>query len=142
MRPLESLLEASIFRFLTVGVLNTLFGLLVIYAAKYFAGMGDALANLVGYGVGMVVSYALNSRWTFRYRGPQLPAALKYALVVLIAYCANLSVVLALIHLLDVNSYFAQAMGIPTYTVVAYLLSRYFVFRPPPAATLADGGES
>jgi putative flippase GtrA len=142
MWQLKSLLEATIFRFLTVGVLNTLLGLLVIYAAKYFADMGDALANLVGYVVGIVFSYALNSRWTFRYSGPELPVALKYVLVVLTAYCANLITVLALIHVLGVNSYFAQATGIPAYTVVAYLLSRYFAFRPSPAATLANGGES
>jgi len=61
-------------KFPGVGVANTLVALLVIYAAKWLANMGDLAANALGYGVGMLASFTLNSRWTFAHRGPQLPA--------------------------------------------------------------------
>ncbi len=44
-------------RFALVGVANTLLGLLVIYAAKWVAGLPDFPANLIGYFVGLTVSY-------------------------------------------------------------------------------------
>lgn len=65
-------------RFLSVGVANTVVGLLVIYAAKFFLRLGDVPANALGYAVGLLLSFALNSRWTFGYRGTYLPALAKF----------------------------------------------------------------
>lgn len=116
-------------RFLSVGVANTLVGLLVIYAAKWFFQVGDVAANALGYSVGVLVSFALNSRWTFAYRGPRLPALAKFLLVALAAYCMNLLTVMTAIHYIGLNGYVAQALGIPPYTLTSYLASKYLVFR-------------
>ena len=71
-------------RFLSVGVLNLLFGLLVIYCAKWFLEWGDVAANALGYSAGLALSFTLNSRWTFGYRGARAPAAVKFVLVALL----------------------------------------------------------
>jgi putative flippase GtrA len=120
-------------RFLSVGVLNMLVGLLVIYACKWFFHAGDVSANAIGYGAGLVNSFALNSRWTFGYRGPQVPALVKFFAVALVAYGANLITVLLLIRY-GVDSYLAQALGIPPYTLTTYLASKFIVFRVLPDA--------
>jgi putative flippase GtrA len=116
-------------RFLSVGVVNALVGLLVIYAAKWFLQLGDIAANAGGYAVGLAISFALNSRWTFVYRGTQWPAFVRFLLVALAAYGLNLLVVMASIRLAGINSYIAQALGIPVYTLTMYLGSKYIVFR-------------
>lgn len=116
-------------RFLSVGLLNMLGSLLVIYACKGLLSMGDALANAIGYAVGLSTSFALNSRWTFAYRGPQWPAFWKFLLVAAVAYAINLLTVLVLIHHAGVNGYWAQALGIPPYTLTTYLASKFLVFR-------------
>jgi len=121
-------------RFLGVGAVNTVVGLLVIYAAKWFFGAGDIAANLLGYGVGMTLSFVLNSRWTFEFGGAWGPAFAKFIAVSVLAYGANLLTVLAAIHGLAVNSYVAQALGIPVYTLTVFLASKYLVFRPNAAA--------
>ena len=118
-------------RFLSVGALNMLVGLLVIYACKWLFHAGDVMANAIGYGVGLVNSFALNSRWTFAYRGPQLPAVVKFLAVAMLAYAMNLLTVMLLIRY-GVDSYLAQALGIPPYTLTTYLASKFFVFRGPP----------
>jgi putative flippase GtrA len=120
-------------RFLSVGVLNMLVGLLVIYACKWFFHAGDVSANAIGYGAGLVNSFVLNSRWTFGYRGPQLPAVVKFLAVALVAYAMNLLTVLLLIRY-GVDSYLAQALGIPPYTLTTYLASKFIVFRVLPDA--------
>ncbi|CKS34551.1 GtrA family protein [Variovorax sp. AB1(2024)] len=116
-------------RFLVVGVANTLVGLSVIFAAKYFFDARDVVANAIGYAVGICVSFTLNSRWTFAYKGDWVPAVVKFFVATGIAYVANLATVVTAIDLLNLNTYLAQAMGMPVYTVTAYLASRYIVFR-------------
>ena len=116
-------------KFLGVGVANTLIGLSVIYATKWFLGAGDVIANATGYAVGLIVSFTLNSRWTFSYRGPRRAAVLKFLGVALIAYGMNLLTVMAAIAVFRINTYVAQALGVPPYTLTSFLLSKFFVFR-------------
>jgi putative flippase GtrA len=116
-------------RFLSVGVVNTLVGLSIIYAAKALFGMGDGWANASGYAVGLCVSFTLNRQWTFAHRGAVAPAALRFLMVAAVAYAMNLLTVMLCIHGLGINSYIAQALGIPPYTVTSYVLSRLWAFR-------------
>lgn len=119
-------------RFLSVGMLNMVGGLLVIYVCKWLFHADDVGANAIGYTAGLLSSFALNSRWTFAYRGPQVPALIKFLLVALVAYGMNLLTVLILIQQLELNSYVAQALGIPPYTLTTYLASKFIVFRFQP----------
>jgi putative flippase GtrA len=116
-------------RFLLVGVANTCAGLLVIYAAKWLLQWSDLPANALGYAVGLAISFRLNSRWTFAYLGAHGPALARFVLSTAIAYGANLATVMLALHVLGLNGYLAQALGVPPYTLTAYLLSKYFVFR-------------
>ncbi len=113
-------------------MLNGLISLLTIYGCKGFFNFGDVAANAIGYAAGLGTSFTLNSRWTFAYNGPQLPALLKFLLVAAVAYAMNLLTVLALIGYLDMNSYLAHALGIPPYVLTNYVASKFFVFRMPP----------
>ena len=119
-------------RFLSVGMLNMLISLSVIYACKGFFHAGDVAANAIGYAAGLTTSFTLNSRWTFAHRGPQLPALMKFLLVAAVAYGMNLLTVLVSINHLGVNGYIAQALGIPPYVLASYLASKFIVFRTPP----------
>lgn len=118
-------------RFLTVGLANTVTGLLVIFACKSALGMGDVAANLAGYSVGIAMGFLLNRNWTFGHGTDKQTATFaRYLGVLCVAYAANLMTTLQAIHLLHLNSYLAQAAGIVPYTVIGYLGSRYFVFLP------------
>ena len=115
-------------RFLSVGLLNTIVGLAVIYAAKLFLQLGDGAANALGYSMGILLGFALNSRWTFAYRGASLPAFARFALTTCVAYVMNLATVLVAIRG-GLDSYVAQALGIVPYTITTFIFSKYFVFR-------------
>lgn len=121
--------EPEFARFLAVGVSNTVVGLVIIYSAKWFFHAGDVVANATGYSIGVLWSFALNSRWTFAYRGPRWSALVKFLLVALVAYAMNLLTVMVAINVLAWNTYVAQALGIPPYTLTSYLASKYLVFR-------------
>jgi len=145
MRRGANALTARPVRFALVGVANTLLGLLVIYAAKWVAGLPDFAANLIGYSVGLTVSYFLNARWTFAFRGAHGAAAPRFVLVIVVAYLANIATVYALLGL-AINSYIAQAAGIVPYTVVGYLGAALFAFHDAETRTTGyprrpSGGE-
>jgi putative flippase GtrA len=120
----------SLVRFALTGVLNTLVGLGTIFALKWFVDMNDNAANFLGYGVGLLVSYLVNSRWTFRYRQSLVSVLPQYLLMILIAYLVNLAVVRWCIDTLQLNSYAAQGCGVLPYAAISYVLLRWFVFKP------------
>lgn len=119
--------DSSAARFLMVGAGNTLAGLAIIYIVKLM-GSGDVAANATGYAFGLVLSFTLNRRWTFRHSGPIFEALVRFFVVLTIAYAANLAVVLGAISWFDINSYVSQALGVPVYTAFSYLGSRWYVF--------------
>jgi putative flippase GtrA len=129
---------AQLRRFLSVGLLNMAVGLLVIFACKWFLRFDDVTANAIGYAVGLTTSFTLNSRWTFGYRGRQMPALIRFLLVAALAYALNLVTVVFLVHVAGVNGYLAQALGIAPYTLTTYLASRYVVFRTDVTAQLKE----
>lgn len=114
-------------RFLLVGVVNTLVTLTLIFLAKGLFGIGDAVANLIGYAFGLLMSFALNRQWTFKHNGAVARSLPAFLGVQAVAYVLNLSCVLVLIDL-GMNGYLAQISGIPPYTLVSYFGSRYVVF--------------
>jgi putative flippase GtrA len=118
----------EVIKFAIVGIANTAIGLAVIYLMKLTLDMRDVPANMIGYTAGLLTSFALNRNWTFRDAGATVPALLRFIVVFLCAYTANLLVVMGLIRL-GINSYVAQAAGILPYTILFFLGSRYLAFR-------------
>ena len=116
-------------KFVAVGLINTIIGLSVIYGAMFYAGAGPFAANAIGYGVGFIIGYHLNRKWTFSNRRRAESALFYYIAVVAVSYCANISIVYVGIFLLELNAYLVQFAGVVSYTVLVYVGSRRFVFR-------------
>lgn len=123
---------AALAKFGLVGLMNTALTVFIILAMKRYLTAGDVIANAVGYGFGICLGYAVNSRWTFGFQQFALSRLVQYVVVSAIAYGANLATVLILIHAIGWNSYPAQIAGAPVYTLTAFVLSRLWVFRHPP----------
>lgn len=111
-----------------VGVVNTVVGLAVIYGLMAL-GVGDVAANAGGYAVGLMVSFRLNARWTFRRQHAGLGAALRFALVIGVAYACNLAAMLVARDGLGLGSHLAQLVGVVVYAGIGFLGSRSFAFR-------------
>jgi len=122
-------LNNSAVSYLLVGVLNTVIGLSVIYLAKWLLGLGDIISNVIGYAVGVTMSFTLNKKWSFRHEGQVMSSFIRFIAVILVAYFANLYVVIICIEFFMVNSYISQAIGIIPYTIIGYLGSKFFAFK-------------
>lgn len=119
---------ARIVRFGAVGLVNTAIGAGVI-ALALRAGLGDYAANASGYALGLVSSYALNRRFTFRAGGAGTMAERgRFLLTALIAYAVNLAI-LALGRSTGLGGTMVlQLAAMGAYTLAFYALSRRFVF--------------
>ena len=126
-------------RFGFVGVVNTAVGLSVILAGIAL-GLDDISANVTGYLVGLATSFVLNRRWTFRYE-ERIDARLiaRYSIAFLVAYLANLTVALSLIHAGLVPRPAGHIIAAGIYTAVFYALCRSFVFTRPRAGLALSG---
>lgn len=122
------ILTHTFFRFVIVGISNTLIGISIIYIAWRFLGWGDLASNLTGYAIGFAWSYLLNRQWTFRHRGSVGRSLGRFMLVCAGAYAVNLLVLFALRHSLGAESFLPHIAGMVVYTVVSYLGSRFFAF--------------
>jgi putative flippase GtrA len=120
--------SAELAKFASVGVLNTVLGLVVIYSLKWTLQWGDASANLAGYLVCILLGFVLNGRWTFGKSALKPRHLLGYMLVVALAYLMNLGAVLLSIKVLDTPGDYAQLVGVPVFTLTSFLLNKMFVF--------------
>jgi len=121
-------------RFGSVGVVNTLIGLSCIYSLMFFVRAGAGPANAAGYVVGLGISFALNHVWTFSSTRPVRDVLPRYIAAAMGCYGFNLGMVLFGTHILRVNPYLAQLIGVCAYTGGMFLTCRWFVFPQTPIA--------
>lgn len=115
-------------RFLLTGAANTLVGIVVIFGLKALLGANDFLANALGYLTGMLVSFVGNANWTFSFTGPPGRAFPRFALIVALAYGANLAAFTLAAYAIGVNSYLAQLAGVGPYALLMYFGMKHYVF--------------
>jgi putative flippase GtrA len=119
----------QLLRFATVGVVNTGLGYAVIFACMYLAGFDAVVSNVLGYAVGLVVSYVLNRSYTFRSAGKAQAEIPRFLSIFLLAYLANLGTLLVLIRQAGMHEGVAQAVAGVVYFVLSFVLNKYYVFR-------------
>lgn len=114
-------------RFLVVGATNNLvmYGLFVLLTLRR---VPPVPAATITYVLGMAVSFAAHSRFTFRHRGDRGPAMIRFVLANVAGYLVNV----VLLHLLIIVGLPAVVAQLIAVTVVAALLfvgMKQWVFR-------------
>ena len=116
-------------RFLLTGVANTALGLLVIIACAQWLGWSPYAANAAGYAAGLALGFLLNRGWTFGDRQKVAATAPRYVLAFAISYATNLAVLAVSLQMLGFPTVVAQSLALSSYTLMFFLLCRYFVFE-------------
>lgn len=129
----------SFFRFLLVGVLNTLVGLSATYLLLNGLKLSYYPSTFLGNAIGAVVSFFLNKTFTFQSKGATLQSAVKFVVVILVCYGLSYYVGLHLTrwmlsHLTTNNKWVengAVLIGAGLYTITNYFGQKFFTFRTP-----------
>lgn len=121
-------LHARMATFSLVGVANTVVGVCVILIARIL-GANPIVANVFGYGAGLIVSFTLNSRITFQRRNVNRYTVIRFLVAFAIAFLLNIGVVAVVTDMMGQRGYLASLAGVPLFTIAFYLLCEYWVFQ-------------
>ncbi|WP_169717414.1 GtrA family protein [Brucella thiophenivorans] len=119
-------LTSQLIKYGIVGILNTAITFLVI-AVLTALGMNPYLCNAIGFGVGLLNSYFLNSRFTFNKKS-STGSMTKFGAAFSIAYAINLFVLHCLVQLQIDSIFVAQFVAMASYNAAFFILMKTWVF--------------
>ena len=127
-------LDASIWKFLLVGVGNTLLSMVLMFALE---GLGYWPSTAIAYVAGAVMSFFLNRSFTFRSQETMGRSAVKFALNVAVCYLAAYGIAQPVMELLPQPVFvpaiwwerLTKLVGMGLYTVLNYFGQRFFALR-------------
>lgn len=98
LEKIKSLFDIKLWKFLLVGVLNTVVGegLKALFLAT--TRLGPLPAGLISTVIASVMSYFLNKYFTFKYKGDGKGAALRFTLNILVCWALSNAIGLLLIY--------------------------------------------
>lgn len=113
------------FRFVIIGLLNTLFGYVAFYCL-ILAGLHYSLAVFLAMATGTIFNFLTYGNWVFYNNNPKL--IIKFVIAYALIYSTNL-LLLSYVRSWHISIYMAQGIITFPLVVLAYLLNKYFVFR-------------
>ena len=131
---MKKLFDASMWKFLLVGVCNTLLSAVIMFLLE---GLGYWPSTAIAYVAGSVLSFFLNRHFTFRSDAPFWPSALKFAVNVALCYVVAYSLAQPLAGLvlgwLGLSPLWVERLaklgGMVLFTCLNYFGQRFFAFR-------------
>jgi len=123
---------ARFFRFNIAGLANTIVGFGIIAALDIGMRVRPLIANVAGYAAGIALSFVLNRHFVFRSRRIAKISGPRFLISAAIAFSANLAVLAVAGHFLGEAAPFrlaAQALGMSVYTLILFLLGRFWAFN-------------
>lgn len=115
-------------KYLLVGVANTIIGFGIIFTMM-FSGFSPEVSNLVGYVIGIFVSYVLNKYFTFKKKKKNKKEFFKFIFSMLISYSLNLLTLLICYRILNIDKYLSQIISGVIYTLSGFILSKFYAFK-------------
>ncbi|MDD5296580.1 MAG: GtrA family protein [Rhodocyclaceae bacterium] len=122
---LSKCLSVQVFRYVIVGVFNTLFSY-GVYSLMVFIGLGYRAASLISIVVGVFFSYVTQGSVVFN--GMSRASFVKYAFSWAALYVVNIWIISVCIGF-SFNAYQAGAIATVPVVILGFFVMKYFVFR-------------
>ena len=108
-----------------VGVANTIVGFSAVFLLL-FMGIEPMLSNFLGYVIGAICSFFLNSKFTFKKYHVDKKVIIGFFIVLGIAYMINAIIFYFCMKVM--NPYYAQVISGIVYTLTSFAMMKLFVF--------------
>lgn len=139
-KKLTSLLDAKLWKFLLVGVINTLFGMGIMYGLyngflHRYGEVGYWISSAANYVLASILSYFLNKHFTFQNKEKGSKVILRFALNIAVCYLLAYGAAKPLARLIfkglgeTWQTNLAMLCGSGFFVLLNYLGQRLFAFR-------------
>lgn len=120
----------QLFKYGIVGVINTIITAIVIFMLMNILGAPYTISNIAGYIAGVINGFILNYKWTFKTSTlPAYKQFIRFISVFLICFLIQFILVIIMVEYLSINENVAQLIGMVIYSVIGFLLNKYFTFK-------------
>ena len=130
----KRILNKTLFKFVIVGIINTLLGMAIMFGLYNLAGVSYWVSTAANYVIVSFLSFYLNKRFTFRHEGNVIKSGLRFAVNIGVCYLLAYGVAKpwAMVMLSGQDRRFqenvAMLAGMCLFTLFNYLGQRLFVF--------------
>ncbi len=132
---LVNLFDRKLFKFLLVGVANTIIGATVMFVLFNVFGCSYWLTTLLGYIIGAILNFFLNKFFTFQNKQKNARQILFFIALLVTCYLVAYIGAKNAVYLIFENfgekakGNIAMCVGIVLYTALNYIGQRFFVFK-------------
>ena len=134
---IKKLLNLEQARFVLVGIMNTLIGMIAMFVAYNVFHLGYWFSSAMDYIIGSIFSYFANKYFTFRSEKKSGAEIIRFVINIAVCYFISYGIARPILDVILQNvelsvSIFEQVsmiLGLGIFIVLNYLGQKYFVFR-------------
>ena len=134
----KKLFDKTFWKFILVGVVNTLFGTAIMFLFYNLLHLSYWLSSASNYFFGSILSYFLNKYFTFQNKSRSWKTVLRFAVNIAACYLVAYGLARPLIRLLmrgcaqSLTDNVAMVLGMCIFVALNYLSQRFLTFRERP----------
>jgi len=128
-REIKKIGIKKIKRFLLVGIVNAIAGYTLIIALYSFLNLNIYLSNLIGYLIGLIISFILNRNFVFKVGGKIVNQFLKFIFSFFLSYFLNIFVFYISSEFINLNYYFSLLIASLFYSISFFISCNFFTFK-------------
>ena len=132
---MQNIFDKKLFKFLIVGVINTLVGTVIMFGMYNIIGAGYWVSSITNYVLTSILSFVLNKYFTFQNKTKSFSQIVRFILNILVCYGLAYGIAKPLVRLLlsgqnkSIRDNVAMLFGMCFFTGLNYLGQRFFAFK-------------
>ena len=131
----NKIIDRTLAKFILVGIINTLFGTTIMFAAYNLLHLSYWVSSASNYIFGSILSYFLNKNFTFQNKERSWQVVFRFVINISICYAIAYGIAKPLVRMLlsgqsvKIQDNGAMLVGMVLFVVINYLGQRLFVFK-------------
>lgn len=127
--------DPTIYRFIIVGIVNTLFGTAIMFVFYNVFHLSYWVSSASNYFFGSILSYFLNKSFTFRYGRTDLKSIVRFIVNILVCYLLAYGIAKPVMKYLlsgysvSIQENVSMLLGMILFVGLNYLGQRFFAFK-------------
>jgi len=132
---LKKLLDVTFWKFILVGIANTIVGTAVMFICYNVFGLSYWFSSASNYIVGSILSYFLNKYFTFKNKEKSIKIVVKFVINITICYAIGYGAAIPIAKSIlsgadkNIQENVAMLFGMGLFVILNYIGQRFFAFK-------------